>query len=132
MTQLHCSVGDLAITVGCNYPENLGKIVHVLKPVGYQHWAHIDDLIFTWEVVVAGENSWLLYEVDGALITKKAGFIPDVYLRRITPPKSKKQALHDASQQGVLDLGFEDQKEYSKIKLPHVLPFILEMNRNSD
>ena len=65
-------------------------------------------MTFTWELVVAGENSWFLYEVDGALITKKVGFIPDVYLRRITPPKSKKQAIHDASQQSGLDLGFKD------------------------
>jgi len=36
MTKLNCGVGNLAITVTCNYPENPGKIVQILKPVGFK------------------------------------------------------------------------------------------------
>jgi hypothetical protein len=121
MTKLNCGVSDLAITVACNYPENLGKIVHILKPVGFKEWFGIEGPAFTWEVVVAGEKSWLLYEIDGCLITKKVGLVPDLYLRRITPPKIKKQRLEQFSQQGVLDLQFKDQKEFKNVDVAHVL-----------
>ena len=121
MTKLNCDVGDLAITFACNYPENLGKIVHILKPVGFKEWFGVEGPAFTWEVVVAGENSWLLYDIDGCLITKKIGLVPDLYLRRITPPKSKKQQLEQSPLQGVLDLEFKDQKEIKNIEVAHVL-----------
>ena len=116
MTKLNCGVGDLAITVTCNYPENLGKIVQIIKPVGFKTWAGIEGQVFTWEVVVAGEKSWLLYEIDGCPVTMKVGYVPDLYLRRITPPKNKKKNSNDIPEQGNLDLLFKNQKESTKEK----------------
>ena len=110
MTKLNCGVGDLAITVTCNYPENLGKIVQIFKPVGFKAWAGIEGQVFTWEVVVAGEKSWLLYEIDCCPVTMKVGYVPDLYLRRITPPKNKKKNSNDIPEQGHLDLLFKDIK----------------------
>jgi len=117
MTILNCGVGDLAITVMCNYPENLGKIVQILKPVGFKAWAGIEGQVFTWEVVVAGEKSWLLYEIDGCPMTKKVGYVPDLYLRRITPPKNKRNSYknnnQDNPQQGILDLLFKEPIDFN-------------------
>ena len=120
MTKLNCGVGDLAITVTCNYPENLGKIVQIFKPVGFKAWAGIEGQVFTWEVVVAGEKSWLLYEIDCCPVTMKVGYVPDLYLRRITPPKNtrnnNKNNKADNLLQGILDFTAIDQEEAHQIK----------------
>ena len=116
MTKLNCGVGDLAITVTCLNPENLGNIVEILKPVGFRRWINIAEQVFTWEVLAVGENSWLLYEIEGWPVTKKIGYVPDLYLRRITPPKNKKKNSNDIPEQGNLDLLFKNQKESNKEK----------------
>ena len=38
MSKLNCSVGDLAITVFCNLPENQGNIVRIKSAVGPKGW----------------------------------------------------------------------------------------------
>ena len=114
MTKLNCGVGDLAITVTCLNPENLGNIVEILKPVGFRRWINIAEQIFTWEVLAVGENSWLLYEIEGWPVTKKVGYVPDLCLRRITPPKNKKKNSNDIPEQRHLDLQFKDLKESNK------------------
>ena len=116
MTKLNCGVGDLAITVTCLNPENLGNIVEILKPVGFRRWINIAEQVFTWEVLAVGENSLLLYEIEGWPVTKKVGYVPDLYLRRITPPKNKKKNSNDIPEQGNLDLLFKNQKESNKEK----------------
>ena len=116
MTKLNCGVGDLAITVTCLNPENLGNIVEILKPVGFRCWINIAEQVFTWEVLAVGENSWLLYEIEGWPVTKKVGYVPDLYLRRITPPKNKKKNSNDIPEQGNLDLLFKNQTETNKEK----------------
>jgi pyruvate/2-oxoacid:ferredoxin oxidoreductase beta subunit len=116
MTKLNCGVGDLAITVTCLNPENLGNIVEILKPLGFRRWINIAEQVFTWEVLAVGENSWLLYEIEGWPVTKKIGYVPDLCLRRITPPKSKKKNSNDIPEQGNLDLLFKNQKESNKEK----------------
>ena len=93
ITKLNCGVGNLAITVTCLNPENLGNIVEILKPVGFKRWNNIAEQVFTWEVLAVGENSWLMYEIEGCPVTKKVGFVSDLCLRRITPPKNKKTRM---------------------------------------
>ena len=87
MCKLNCEVGDLAMTVFCNIPENQGNIVRVKSAIGQMGWACTDNALFTWECEVATEHGWLTYERGGHLTTAKTGPIPDKYLRRLTPPK---------------------------------------------
>jgi hypothetical protein len=87
MSKLNCSVGDLAITVFCNLPENQGNIVRIKSAVGPRGWGCTEDELFTWECEVATEHGHLFYETAGYITSAKAGPVPDKYLRRITPPK---------------------------------------------
>ena len=84
---LNCTVGDLAITVNCNVPENLGNIVRVKSPIGMKEWGAHNELLFSWEVEVATDHGWLLYEFNGYPVSAKNGPVPDHCLRRITPPQ---------------------------------------------
>jgi len=87
MSKLNCQVGDLAITVFCNIPENEGNIVRVKSALGQMKWGCTHTPLFSWECEVATEKGWLAYEAGGYLSTAKLGPVPDKYLRRITPPK---------------------------------------------
>ena len=87
MKQLNCAVGDLAITVNCSLPENLGNIVRVKSAIGMKAWAPSQTRLFTWEVEVATEHGWLAYEYETYSETVKSGPVPDQCLRRITPPQ---------------------------------------------
>jgi hypothetical protein len=86
MSKLNCSPGDLAITVNCICPENLGNIVRVVEYLGLKEWGRYDEPLPTWEVEIQVENRWLLYELDGYPQTSKSGPVPDRCLRRIAPP----------------------------------------------
>jgi hypothetical protein len=120
MTKLNCGVGDLAITVNCINPENMGNIVYVLRPSGYKQCNHQEDKVFAWEVLVVGANSWLLYEIDGWPVSKKIGSVPDYCLRRITPPKNTSKNIknnkQDNPQQGILDFTKIDLAETYLVK----------------
>ena len=84
--KLNCSIGDLAITVKCHCPENLGSIVRIKKSKGLIAWLGEDALMQIWEVEVAASDSWLVYERNGIAESYKVGPAPDAYLRRLTPP----------------------------------------------
>jgi hypothetical protein len=86
MNKLNCSVGDLAITVNCVCPENLGNIVRVVEYLGLRDWGNTNTPLPSWQVEIESEHGWLLYEFDGYPETYKAGPVPDRYLRRIVPP----------------------------------------------
>lgn len=85
--KLNCEVGDLAITVNCKLPENLGNIVLIKSAIGMKEWGEHEEPMFSWEVEIATEHGWLTYEYEGYTETDKSGPVPDKYLRRITPPK---------------------------------------------
>jgi hypothetical protein len=87
MSQLNCSVGDLAITVNCEVPANLGTIVQIKSAIGMKCWGPDNTELFSWQVEVATENGFLVYEYETHSDTVKAGPVPDKCLRRITPPK---------------------------------------------
>jgi hypothetical protein len=87
MRKLNCSVGDLAITVNCSYPKNLGNIVRIVSAVGFEEWANHEELVYTWNVEVASEGSFLYYQYEGEEFKPfTSGPVPDTYLRRLTPP----------------------------------------------
>lgn len=97
--KLNCSIGDLAITVKCHCPENLGSIVRIKGSKGLITWPKEDGLMQIWEVEVASSNGWLVYERNGMVESYKAGPAPDAYLRRLTPPTySLQHEFADAEQ----------------------------------
>ena len=104
LAKLNCAVGDLAITVNCKLPENLGNIVRVKSAIGLKEWGPTEDAMFSWDVEIATENGWLAYEYDGYLETAKTGPVPDKYLRRITPPQGYLMEEFADSAQLQLDL----------------------------
>ena len=116
MSKLNCGVGDLAITVHCVNPENMGNIVYILRPGGYKQCNHMPDKVFTWEVLAVGENAWLLYEIDGWPVSKKIGNVPDYCLRRVAPPRNKKRKKRDVPEQGILDFELIDQQTANEKK----------------
>lgn len=87
-SKLNCAVGDLAITVNCNLPENLGNIVRVISSFGYEEWEGFSEPLFTWNVEVATEGGRLFYRVEDGIAGFDAGPVPDKYLRRLTPPQN--------------------------------------------
>lgn len=87
MSKLNCEVGDLAITVKCDVPANLGTIVQIKAAGGMKRWGPAKAEMFSWEVEVATEHGFLVYEYETHSETVKSGLVPDQCLRRITPPK---------------------------------------------
>lgn len=85
--QLNCAVGDLAITVNCKIPENLGNIVRIVSCEGFQEWNGHSELLYTWNVEVASEGGALFYEYEDGIEAYTSGPAPDIYLRRLTPPQ---------------------------------------------
>ena len=85
--KLNCAVGDLAITVNCKIPENLGNIVKIISSGGFQEWQGYSQPLYTWNVEVATEGGALFYEVEDGIESFTSGPAPDIYLRRLTPPQ---------------------------------------------
>ena len=85
--KLNCAVGDLAITVNCRIPENLGNIVRIVSCGGFQEWNGHSELLYTWNVEVATEGGMLFYEDENGRDAYTSGPAPDIYLRRLTPPQ---------------------------------------------
>ncbi len=104
INKLNCAVGDLAITVNCELPENLGLIVRVKKAIGMKQWSRGKAPIFSWEVEIATEHGWLLYTYDGVPEIAKSGPAPDQCLRPITPPQGYLMKEFADSEQLQLDL----------------------------
>jgi hypothetical protein len=108
MSKLNCSVGDLAITVNCKLPQNLGNIVRVISSAGFDEWQGFDELIYTWNVEVATEGGQLFYEGEEGLVALKQGPVPDKYLRRLTPPQGYLMDEFSDCEQLQLDLLSQD------------------------
>ena len=110
MRKLNCSVGDLAITVNCSYPKNLGNIVRVISAIGYEEWAGHDEPVFTWNVEIASEGSFLYYQYKGEDFKPfTSGPVPDTYLRRLTPPTGYLLDEFSESDQLKMDLDIEEE-----------------------
>ena len=113
MTKLNCAVGDLAITVKSNLPENLGNIVRIISSKGFQQWPRHEELLYTWNVEVATENGLLHYRYEQELCTTKSGPVPDSYLRRLTPPQGYLLEEFADSEQLQMDLLLDDCVEHT-------------------
>ncbi len=106
MKKLNCEIGDLAITVNCKVPENLGSIVRVKSAIGIKQWGASEEALFSWDVEIATERGWLVYEYGGYPETAKSGPVPDQYLRRISPPKG--YLLEEFSDSEELQINFHE------------------------
>jgi hypothetical protein len=103
-SRLNCAVGDLAITVNCKLPQNLGNIVRIVSSVGFDEWQGYSELLYTWNIEVATEGGALFYEGENGVETYISGPAPDIYLRRLTPPQGYLMEEFDDSEQLQLDL----------------------------
>ncbi|MFM7800628.1 MAG: hypothetical protein ACKO69_00530 [Limnohabitans sp.] len=77
---MNCRPGDLAVVVEAYNPSNIGSIVRVLR-------SHPNQKVLVTE---PGDHIWTMeathpqaYEVDGALVYRSSGPVPDSYLRPI-------------------------------------------------
>jgi len=85
MKALNCRLGDLAVTVRAELPENIGVIVRVIGCHGVDEWWGFDVPTHLWEVQ-AIEGAHLTYEFeDGSRKYKVIGLAPDAFLRPIAP-----------------------------------------------
>lgn len=91
---LNCQLGDLAITVKCEIPENLGRIVRVVASNGVENWSNHGPL-HTWEVETMSQAETLTYVIKGKLCFKSRGPVPDAFLRPLRPPVDE-PALEEA------------------------------------
>lgn len=113
MNPLNCGIGDLAITVSSQLPENCGTIVRIISAVGLEKWLEHDELLYTWNVEVATEEGLLHYQYGQKMKTAKAGPVPDKCLRRLTPPKGYLMEEFADSEQLQMDLLLDDCLEIS-------------------
>ena len=81
----NCNVGDLAITVRAELPQNIGNIVKILAPKGYGSWWGFARRTFQWEVEISANGANLNYEIGNQVISKTIGLVPDACLRPILP-----------------------------------------------
>ena len=115
-TKLNCAVGDLAITVNCKIPENLGNIVRIISSGGFQEWQGYSELLYTWNVEVATEGGALFYEVEDGIEAYTSGPAPDIYLRRLTPPQGYLLEEFTDSEQLQIDFHEVEVKELADVE----------------
>ena len=85
MDAVNCRLGDLAVTVKAEIPENLGNIVRIVGFHGISRWWGFKGSIPIWEVE-AVEGGRLVYEHgDGQREYTTKGLIPDEFLKPIAP-----------------------------------------------
>jgi hypothetical protein len=85
MSNLNCKVGDLAVTVRAELPENLGNIVRIVGCHGKSTWYGFKGPIHLWEVEVV-EGGRLVYEYDdGIREYETRGLAPDAFLKPLAP-----------------------------------------------
>ena len=115
-TKLNCAVGDLAITVNCKIPQNLGNIVRIISSGGFQEWQGYSELLHTWNVEVATEGGALFYEVEDGIEAYTSGPAPDIYLRRLTPPQGYLLEEFTDSEQLQMDFHEVEVKELADVE----------------
>ena len=111
LSKLNCAVGDLAITVNCKIPENLGNIVRIVSSGGFQEWQGYSEPLYTWNVEVATEGGALFYEGEDGIEAYTSGPAPDIYLRRLTPPQGYLLEEFSESEQLQMELYEQDYLE---------------------
>ncbi|MEY3814909.1 MAG: hypothetical protein RJA18_1374 [Pseudomonadota bacterium] len=61
MAKLNCRVGDLAITVRSNIPDNVGLVVRIVDICMYlDEWKDLEGPVHIWDVDLVCEDSRLV------------------------------------------------------------------------
>jgi len=88
---VNCQIGDLAITVDAELPENIGKIFRIVEAKGMSQWSGFEDPLFLWVVEALGPECPLVYDHGhGGRSTVLRGLVPDVFLRPIRPRRLRR------------------------------------------
>jgi hypothetical protein len=90
---MNCCVGDLAIVIRAEFSENLGKLVRVRAPLGWEWWGGFNEKVFVWEVAalsLAGAIRYLESDktFEGGQYVLKPSLVgpsPDACLKPIRP-----------------------------------------------
>ena len=82
---MNCSINQLAVVIDAEIPDNIGKFVHIVGIQGYVYWSDFEEPLFMWVVESLNQDSPLIYCVDGNIVTKSQGIVPDIFLRPIRP-----------------------------------------------
>jgi len=91
MNGLNCRLGDLAVTVKAEIPENLGNIVRIVGFCGVKKWYGFKEPTPVWEVEVV-EGGRLVYEYEGGdREYATEGQIPDAFLKPIAPRRQAEE-----------------------------------------
>jgi hypothetical protein len=88
----NCKVGDLAITVNAYNPENIGKIVRIIRASGFIEWFGFDEPTWVWTVQTEGSDLTYQYGESPKKSYQNQGEVPDVFLRPIKPLKLDDEA----------------------------------------
>lgn len=77
---MNCKPGDLAVVVEAYNPSNIGSIVRVLRTHPNQSVIAIEPGDHIWTMKATHPQA---YEVEGELVYRSSGPVPDSYLRPI-------------------------------------------------
>ena len=89
MLNINCRVGDLAITVQAYNPDNIGKIVRIIRSKGIGPWPDLVGPQQIWEIESATPGVSLTYSILGMLYPEEVGEAPDCFLRPIRPSSAE-------------------------------------------
>jgi hypothetical protein len=102
MSKLNCKIGDLAIVVSAELPQNIGYIVEVIgihtdKPLLLERPGHV------WQVRGASGRKGLHYQFrdTGLVVQHSEGPVPDLCLRAIAGLGSLDAATEDMGVGGI-------------------------------
>lgn len=85
---MNCRIGDLAIAVEAELPENIGKLVRIVGKKGLSPWSNFEEPLHLWIVEALGPECPLVYDYGrGDRICELRGLVPDIFLRPIRPHK---------------------------------------------
>ena len=86
MKALNCRLGDLAVIVRAELPENIGTVVRIVENHGLAKWSGFRRKTHIWRVETAAGGGRLVYELEnGSRRIALSGFAPDAYLKPIVP-----------------------------------------------
>ena len=89
MLNINCRVGDLAITVQAYNPDNIGKIVRVIRSKGIGPWPDLVGPQQIWEIESATPGVALIYSINDVPFLTQEGEAPDCFLRPIRPSSAE-------------------------------------------
>ena len=80
---MNCKPGDMAVVINSLFEENIGNIVHVIRPAARCHVSRL----FSWEAKSTRPCRGLDV-FGGSDNSSTIGAIPDAWLRPIRPPET--------------------------------------------